>query len=348
MSEQTKIAWCDSTVNPVHGCDKISAGCANCYITTTNPFRVSGMKHGDPRTFHPSALKLAEKLNRKPWVCDECGEAAMIFGSCGETPRHICKCDPTQNGTQHHRRRIFWESLGDIWDDKWPIEWLAQTLDTIRRCDQCVHILVSKRWENFESRISAVVAYDSARRGNNPVNGKNLSTWIINWINEPPANIIGLCSVENQPAADERIPQFLTVPLTCRGLSLEPLLGAVDLTKFLSAGNCARMSGQHKACIGSNPTALNWLIIGGESGHNARPCNVDWIRSLVAQGKAAGMATFVKQLGAKPIITRPEGDDAATIMDFPCAGITDKKGGDPAEWPEDLRVQEFAITAEYL
>lgn len=47
MSEQTKIAWCDSTVNPVHGCDKVSDGCKNCYITTTAPFRVSGMKHGE-------------------------------------------------------------------------------------------------------------------------------------------------------------------------------------------------------------------------------------------------------------------------------------------------------------
>ena len=94
---------------------------------------------------------------------------------------------------------------------------------------------------------------------------------------------------------------------------------------------------------------LSWLILGGESGrqgagpHCARPCNVEWIRSLVAQGKAAGAAVFVKQLGSKPTAPLLE-IGKPPVHDIPLGAtrlILDKKGGDPSEWPEDLRIREF-------
>lgn len=291
MSAKTKIAWCDSTVNPVHGCDKVSAGCANCYITTTTPFRVSGMKHGDPRTFHPSALKMAEKLNRKPWICDYCGEAYPDEIGCS------CSDFPVSN----HRRRIFWESLGDIWDPKWQIEWLAATLDTIRRCDQCTHILVSKRWENFIERMAdardccadkshnRIGGYDAKAA---PNHWQDTQFWIESWYeqNVTPPNIIGLCSVENQETADSRIPQFLTVPLACHGLSMEPLLGEIRLK---TSGNPLIWP----EAIGRN--GLKWLIIGGESGANARPMEIAWVESIAHQATAAGVSLFIKQDSGK-------------------------------------------------
>lgn len=95
---------------------------------------------------------------------------------------------------------------------------------------------------------------------------------------------------------------------------------------------------------------LDWVIIGGESGPNARPCDIAWIRSLVDQCRAAGVAAFVKQLGSlveayeaiDPLDQFPAGTnfrqgrgDSARIL------LKDSKGGDPAEWPEDLRVREF-------
>jgi protein gp37 len=342
MSEQTKIAWCDSTVNPVQGCDKVSDGCKNCYITTTTPFRVSGMKHGDPRTFHPSALKLAEKLNRKPWVCGRCGSDGTLWPPNGDGSAGVScvKC-----GGEMHRRRIFWESLGDIWDKKWKIEWLASTLDTIRRCDQCVHILVSKRWENFSDRIRAALCHVEKVQGDWPSRAPetDLGDWL-NWWEcgeTIPSNIIGLCSVENQENANNRIPQFLTVPLAGHGLSMEPLLGEIRL----------KTSGNPLICpesIGRN--GLKWLIIGGESGANARPCNVDWIRSIVQQGKAAGVATFVKQLGSLPsgLDTGCDACDAGFRVPkrshgLDCSGraLIHTKGGDPSEWPQDLRVQQW-------
>jgi len=81
------------------------------------------------------------------------------------------------------------------------------------------------------------------------------------------------------------------------------------------------------------------LIIGGESGHRARPCDVAWIRDLIEQGRAAGVSVFVKQLGAAPSwdADGPGGTHAIDLLHH--------KGGDPSEWPEDLRVRETPYDA---
>lgn len=80
--------------------------------------------------------------------------------------------------------------------------------------------------------------------------------------------------------------------------------------------------------------ALDLVIIGGESGPGARPFHLDWARDLVDQCRHAGAAPFVKQLGSLPVAN--ENDDRRAIFK-----IRDSAGGDPNEWPEDLRVREF-------
>lgn len=80
---------------------------------------------------------------------------------------------------------------------------------------------------------------------------------------------------------------------------------------------------------------IDWIIVGGESGPNARPFDVAWARSTIEQCRAAGVACFVKQLGA-----RPEFNGAMGFVSEQWK-LKDKAGADPAEWPEDLRVQEF-------
>ena len=120
-------------------------------------------------------------------------------------------------------------------------------------------------------------------------------------------------SCEDQAAADERLPILLQLPASVRFVSAEPLLGSVDFSRWLS-------------------DAVHWIIAGGESGPGARPCNVDWIRSIVSQCAQAGVACFVKQLGAKPIGLGP-------------GGLRDRKGGDIAEWPADLRVRQMPLAA---
>jgi hypothetical protein len=140
-------------------------------------------------------------------------------------------------------------------------------------------------------------------------------------------------SVENQQAADERIPDLLDVPgVPVRFLSIEPLLERIDVTPWLYCPTCTQVrgAGHDDACIKTfEPPRLGWAIVGGESGHHARPCDLAWIRDLRDQFKTAGVPFFNKQLGANPITQYP-----------PRFKLLHPKGEDPEEWPEDLRVRQ--------
>jgi hypothetical protein len=93
---------------------------------------------------------------------------------------------------------------------------------------------------------------------------------------------------------------------------------------------------------------IDWLIVGGESGPDARPFDIAWARSAIAQCKAAGVACFVKQLGAHPfdgydLAGDGNSDSRNTVEQW--LRLRDRKGGDLAEWPEDLRVREFPASS---
>ena len=233
----------------------------------------------------------------------------------------------------YHRRRIFSLSLGDWLDDEVPIEWLVEMLDTIRQCDQVTWILCTKRPHLFWTRTELAQDYDFDH------GKRELCGWLRDWRQRTaiPANIILLTSVENQEAADRRIPELLKIPAACHGLSLEPLLGPVNVAPFiLSDRDKAGFDNQFLEPLeGFNDLKIKWCIAGGESGSNARPCEIDWLKTIVMDCAEYGCACFIKQLGAAPIEPDPEHDWR------PVPNIRDKKGGDPAEWPAHLRVQEW-------
>ena len=99
------------------------------------------------------------------------------------------------------------------------------------------------------------------------------------------------CSVENQQAADERIPHLLKCPAAVRFLSVEPMIGPVEFSDVSQRSDALAQLGK-KALSG-----IDWTIVGGESGHGARPMHPDWTRSIRDQCKAAGVAFFFKQWG---------------------------------------------------
>ena len=158
------------------------------------------------------------------------------------------------------------------------------------------------------------------------------------------------CSIEDQHRADERIPHLLRIPAAVRFLSCEPLLGPVDLTQRFDDGASRNyLTGQFHGlqCKGENGhpdfvaetcdpklPRIHWIIVGGESGHGARPMLLDWARSLRDQCGAAVVPFFCKQLGAHPRALTYAGVAEVLVL-------KDAKGGDPTEWPADLRVREF-------
>lgn len=141
-------------------------------------------------------------------------------------------------------------------------------------------------------------------------------------------------SIEDQHTADKRIPILLRTPAAVRWISAEPLLGPVDLTAITVGHENWNALDRREAMDaepGSPNTILDWVVLGGESGPQARPCNVDWIRSLVQQCRSETIPVFVKQVGSRPW----SGPGNHPMH------ITDPKGGDPSEWPTDLRVREW-------
>src|SRR5579885_57670 len=163
---------------------------------------------------------------------------------------------------------------------------------------------------------------------------------------QPAPNVWLGVSVEDQARADERIPLLLQTPAAVRFLSCEPLIAPVelDISRWGGCYHDGYRGRDHEADHGECACYLDWCIIGGESGPDARPCDLTWVRSLVEQCKAAGVACFVKQLGAN--ITGFT-DSKGLSHDFiaKALGATyrlrDPKGGNPAEWPQDLQIREF-------
>lgn len=161
----------------------------------------------------------------------------------------------------------------------------------------------------------------------------------------PARNLHLGVSVENQKAADDRIPYLLQCPAAVRFISAEPLLEEVSLFAFLRGEIRDRSLG----ILGvTSAPGLDWVICGGESGPGARPCALEWLEVIVEQCRAASVPAFVKQLGAYVVSEQRAcaSEEEAKREGFKSrwlwrAGLKDRKGGDIAEFPEELRIRQF-------
>lgn len=210
--------------------------------------------------------------------------------------------------------RIF-PSLCDWLDPEVPIEWLADFLKLVHDTPNLRWLLLTKRPELFDRRIQDVI--------NRCDRMSVLEISLRYWAHEgqaPHGVWIG-ASVEDQQRADELIPELLKIPAAVRFLSVEPLLGPIEFG--------AVPGGLVSPIYQDRRNKIDWVIVGGESGAKARPCNIDWIRRVVQDCRGAGVPCFVKQLGSKPTQ-----EEDRLLIKHP-------KGGDINEWPEDLRVREF-------
>jgi protein gp37 len=243
------------------------------------------------------------------------------------------------------RPRVFPSSM-DWLDEAVPAAQLAWFLDVVRRTWNLDWLLLTKRPEEWRRAMERLYWVRSVKLGT------PLIDWVRGWMSlRAPDNIWVGTSVEDQQRAEERVPAVLKIPAKVRFLSVEPLLEKVDLKL------AQRRRGAEEE-LGT--CGIDWVIVGGESGPGARPCNVEWIRDIVRQCRDARVPCFVKQLGSRPYDSAAadgvpdahkkfSGDEVTPEMvkifndcrRLMSLNLTDKKGGDPAEWPEDLRVREF-------
>jgi protein gp37 len=150
-----------------------------------------------------------------------------------------------------------------------------------------------------------------------------------------PDNVWIGTTVENQEMANERIPHLLRIFAKVRFLSVEPQLGPIELSNISGWKDPAKWLG--KPILGGTD-GIHWVICGGESGGEARPFQIEWARSLREQCAAMKVSFFMKQMGSNPTCKSPPILGGEKLIHI---NLKHAKGEDMAEWPSDLRIQEF-------
>ncbi len=366
----TSIEWTDRSVNPIrarlgaaagHHCEKVSPGCTNCYASRMQrrfqmpPFQADKRGGLEPVAPFFDESRLQEVLRRKTptkWFwCD----MSDLFGSW-VPDAWIDRCFAVMALTPQHTHQVL---------TKRPDRMVAYFTNGNRRAVVAAHAaaiagdnapeMVVRFWPLLNVWLGTSVE-DQQRAGER-----------IPLLLQTPAAVRFISA---EPLLG---PLNLLSPLVCRCQGSDPYIH-----KHYSEPphSCARCG--HTSC--ARLTRLDWVIVGGESGPGARKCDVAWVRSIVRQCKAAGVPAFVKQLGAHVRDRNDAGFDATshTFADGPEIGrpvnpgawpdaigeqdlvehnpdgfrdeyqgapvrihLCDRKGGDPSEWPEDLRVRAF-------
>ncbi|MCP5074336.1 MAG: phage Gp37/Gp68 family protein [Rhodobacteraceae bacterium] len=272
----TKIEWTDETWNPVVGCSITSPGCKNCYaMELANRLLDRAGSHYEGTT---------ERVNGNPvWT----GKVENAPQHILETPLHWKK-----------PRRIFVNSMGDLFHEDVPIGWIEWVFAVILLCPQHTFQILTKRADRMRRTISALQSSDI-----NDICGTMMHWDDMPCRNDWPLNNVWFgVSVEDQKHAEERIPDLLATPAAVRFISAEPLIGPVDLEGicngfyFLDALSGVKYHDAPGAKTERTPS-LDWLICGGESGRGHRPIDAEWARSLRNQCGRAGVPFFFKQWG---------------------------------------------------
>ena len=352
MSAISKIEWTDRTWNPVRGCSIVSPGCVNCY-----------------------AMKQAHRFS---------GPGRAYEGLTKQT-----KAGPQWNGdirlveealmeplSWRKPARVFVNSMSDLFHEGVPDEFIDRVFAVMHLAERHTFQILTKRANRMQEYVTSRTECDPSHVAiwteQGPRQRDGVSDGLKYRVPWPLPNVWLGVSAEDQQRADERIPLLLQTPAAVRFVSAEPLLGPVDLMRWMphqaayrihapsrsgkqqsQCVECGRVTaGFERECrtieMGDGP---DWVIVGGESGPGARPCGVAWMRGIVQQCQSAGVSVFLKQLGARPRLggacdssfTNPVRVTASSGgVDIV---LQNRKGGDPAEWPADLRVREFPRSA---
>lgn len=370
MSASTNIEWTDASWPVVAGCEKLSAGCANCWAIR-DAWRMSH--------------------NPNPAVSEVyAGTAKKTAGGALNWTGIVRLLSQRLDWPLRWRqpKKIFVCNQSDLFHEDVPHEFIAAVFAVMMAAPQHTFQVLTKRAERMRDwfrwlderggiyRYIRSIRVDgdrtipdlfSAVARTEVLRGKTVRALSDPWMQifnaaavsgaGPLPNVWLGVSAEDQERADERIPLLLQTPAAVRFVSAEPLLGPVDLT---------RISGERlRGCEGYTINALDqrmnpilgvpfrhldWVIAGGESGKGARACDVAWIRAIVDQCRGASVPVFCKQLGAHVVSNGctgpgqhwPDGVETEdTYRGHWRHLLRNKKGGAVDEWPPDLRVREW-------
>ena len=289
MAAQSKIEWTDATWNPIVGCSLVSPGCTNCYAMK-QAARIERMREGTWRKMGVPAPPggTYEGLTKETktgavWT----GDVRLVDSALTAPLRW------------KRPRRIFVNSMGDLFHESVPDEQIDRVFAVMALAPQHTFQVLTKRSKRMRAYVSS---YRDDGQGFLTRNGEDGYT---SKANMPPKrwplpNLWLGVSVEDQPRADERIPDLLATPAAVRFVSAEPLLGEIDFTSLPSVSGIGRhldALSKAGAKFSDLPGRLDWVIVGGESGPRARPMHPDWARGIRDQCAESGVPFFFKQWG---------------------------------------------------
>lgn len=262
---KSKIEWCDETINPIVGCTKVSPACDNCYAEgMAKRLQAMGTRGYD-----------GVVTDKGKWS----GKLNFVWSEL-EKPMKWKK-----------PKRIFVGSMADLFHENVSDEWIDEIMVRVQFEKQHTFIFLTKRIERMKE-------YFSSRefRGQNCKDGVVQNLWIGT-------------TVENQEQANKRIPILLDTPASKRFVSIEPMLSEIKLTMLgypefeydsLFGGYMSvpkEDTYEYRAQKRGKDVSLDWVIVGGESGHKARITNPAWVLSLKQQCEDAKVPFFFKQWG---------------------------------------------------
>ena len=267
---------------------------------TWNP--VTGCTKVSPGCAHCYAetLSLRNGTSKKPWTPDNAAENVVLHPDRLDQPLRWRK-----------PRRIFVCSMSDLFHEEIPDEFILEIWLIMAMAPEHIFQVLTKRPERMRELLSRQWMPESLAERH-----KMFSDDL--W---PLPNVWLGVSVEDQAAADERIPLLLETPAAVRWISAEPLLGPVELTELVPPILRRDYAPPHEPYAAINALTgyisgmdeylpdrarLDWLVLGGESGPHWRPMNLDWARTIRKQCRAARVPYFGKQnSGARPGIALP-------------------------------------------
>lgn len=269
---KSKISWTDYTFNPWIGCTKVSAGCVNCYAERDNKHRQwnkAGWGKGVPRH------RTSEANWKKPYHWDKLAK---------------------ENGVRH---KVFCASLADVFDTEVPIDWLADLLKVIQDCRNLDWLLLTKRIEEVDSRISEATGFSDSGM----------------FFHSEPHVWMGT-TVENQRQANTRLGHLIKIPARKKFLSCEPLLENIS---FREASTHVTFEDGKRPTYSGFIRQIDWVIVGGESGTNCREMNPDWAKNILWDCKEPykNIPFFMKQMSGNTKALREAIPGDLQIQEFP-------------------------------
>lgn len=317
----TKIEWAEDVWNPVRGCSRVSEGCRFCYAER------QAIRHAGPGRPYEGLVRSTP--NGPRWT----GKVVLVPEKLSEP---LSRTKPT---------RFFVNSMSDAFHEGLELAEIVRVLAVIAAAPRHDFLILTKRADRMREILSRPDLPGMIANELEASVCPDFALWDLDrdslriasalryrelW---PLPNLWAGVSIESDDH-QRRARQLARTPAAVRWISFEPLLGRVAIRRLLE--DMARADRERLAL-------LDWAVIGGESGPGARPCSTVWIREIAEACHQAGVAVFVKQLGAiavdRPVDPRHErwgleSDDRRLCL-------LHAKGGDPEEWPEDLRVREF-------